>query len=168
MINTISTAISAPIKDLISNNDGYLSRPWEVFFRTITNMITPFGIEKNINLENNITTPKLIEGLSFNSAKVSFAIIEFLIQRISTGSGATEIVTSGTFHVVYKPSSNIWVLSIIGTPGPSVSGVTFTISNNGQISYTSTNTTGTPLISKFCYRVRSFYGKNTIYSEVGL
>lgn len=164
---TVAALFKVPYKDALVGDDGLLTRPWEVFFRLITSALDPLGIEKFFTLENNISSAKDLTGLNFNYEGVSFAIVEFFIQRVTTGTGATELITSGIFHVVYKPTTNAWELTVIGTPGPSVSGITFSITAAGQVQYTSTNITGTSSISKMSYRARTISGKSSTYSVVG-
>jgi len=166
-LKSIASLFRPPYKDSLIDNSGLLTRPWELFFRFISAFLEPLGVERYFPLENNISTAKDITGLSFNSEGISQAIVEFFIQRVTTGAGATELITSGVFHVVYKPTTNAWVLTVIGTPGPSVSGITFSITAAGQVQYTSTNITGTSSISKISYRTRTISGKSSTYSAVG-
>jgi hypothetical protein len=146
---------------------GYLTRPWELFFRTVAKSIETLGSEKYFQITNNTAVAADVDGLAFTSSTVSQAVVDFLIQRVTTGGGATELITSGTFHAVYKPSSDSWSVVLMGTPGPSASGVTFSITATGQVQYTSTNITGTESISKLTYRARTLGGKSSLYSEVG-
>lgn len=166
-IKAIASFFRPPYRDELIDYSGLVTRPWELFFRIIASALEPLGVEKYFALENNISSAKDITGLNFNSDSVSHGIVEFFIQRVTTGTGATELITSGIFHVVYKPTTNSWALTVIGTPGPSVSGITFSITAAGQVQYTSTNITGTSSISKMSYRARTISGKSSTYSVVG-
>jgi hypothetical protein len=160
-------SFEVPIRDPISNEAGMISRAWETFFRFIQQVVDPLGIEKFFNITNNQTTAADIIGLNLSSKAISQAIVEYLVQRVTTGAGAVELIESGVIHAVYKPTSNIWVIFTMGTPGPSVSGITFSINALGQVKYTSTSVTGTASISKLTFRIRTLAGKNSKYSVIG-
>lgn len=167
MINRATTQFLVPYKDKMLEVSGYLTRPWELFFRTTAKSIETLGSEKYFQIVNDTFVETDVDGLAFTSSTVSQAVVDFLIQRVTTGGGATELITSGTFHAVFKPASNLWDIVYMGTPGPSASGVTFTITATGQVQYTSTYITGTESISKLTYRARTLGGKSSLYSEVG-
>lgn len=156
-----------PVRDSVLTPSGLISRPWETFLRFLQQVVDPLGVEKFYTLANNQAVAADIIGLALSSKSVSQGIIEYLVQRVTTGTGAVELVESGSIHAVYKPTSLSWALVTMGTPGPSTSGVTFSITAAGQIKYTSTNITGTASISKLTFRVRTLAGKNAKYSAVG-
>lgn len=157
---------AVPYGDRVADQGGLLSRIWQKLFREISESLISLGTEKTFQLANN-SGLKAIEGLSFTSTSVSQAVIEYLVQRITTGAGATEIITSGTLHAVYKPIAQNWALVPMGSPGPSTSGITFSISNLGQVLYTSTNITGTPSISRIVWKARTLSAKSALYSTAG-
>ena len=159
--------IKPPFQDKISNEGGYVLETWTDFFAAVADALIPLGKEKSYQLKNNLAVAESIEGLSFDSRRISQVVVDFYIQRVTTGSGATEIVTTGTFHLAYKPTSNSWAIVTIGTPGPSTSGVTFSITADGSVQYTSTNVTGTAQISKITWRARTMAAKSNIYSTAG-
>lgn len=108
-----------------------------------------------------------IESLKFNFRGVSQAAVDFLIQRITTSTGATELIESGIFVVSYNPTSNNWSLTMLGTPGPDDSGVDLSIDSEGQVQYVSTSITGTASISRINWRARTLSAKHSSYSTVG-
>lgn len=117
---------------------------------------------------NHTFTPRGdITDLKFNLRGVSQATVDFLIQRVTTSGGATELIESGMFVVSYNPTSADWSLTMIGTPGPDDSGIDFSIDSNGQVQYVSTSITGTASISKITWRSRTLGAKNSLYSSVG-
>lgn len=219
---------SIPLNDPVIDGQGIISRAWLQFLTYFKNAVEPLGIEKTFDLVNNQAVAANIEGLSFSSKSVSQGIVEYLIQRVTTstgaleiiengtlqanylpssdtwslfeylkvsnwtifslvnsqavaaditgllvnlnktriatveyliervttGGGATELIEGGSFSLVYKPTSAIWTIVAIGTPGPSAGGITFTITAAGQVQYTSTNITGTASISRIGFRVK--------------
>jgi hypothetical protein len=156
-----------PINDSLTQGSGLISRPWEGFFRFVQKALLPLGIERAFALANNQSTFTPIEGLAFTALSVSQATVDFLIQRVTIGAGAVELIESGSFIAVYKPGSDSWSLFYPGTTGPSDSGVDFSITSAGQVQYTSSNITGTPSISKITFRARTLGAKNSQYSAAG-
>lgn len=117
---------------------------------------------------NHTFTPRGdITDLKFSYRQISQAIVDFLIQRVTTSTGATELIESGMFVVSYNPTSDDWSLTMIGTPGPDDSGVDFMIDSSGQIQYRSSSITGTASISKITWRARTLSAKHSSYSSVG-
>ncbi len=162
-----NASLTVPLKDLITDLTDFVSRPWVVFFSKIKELLDPLGEEKTQNLLNNQAVAIDLPGCIFNSSFVSQVIVEYLIQRITTGTGGVELITSGVLHLVYKPILNTWAIVTVGTPGPSTSGITFTVTALGQVQYTSTNIAGTPSISRINYRARTLAAKNYNYSLAG-
>lgn len=152
-------SLDVPYESSVIDSKGILSISWQNFFRNLFDRIFPLGIETSFALLNNQSSAANIEGLQFDYRKVNQATIEYLIQRITTGTGATEIITTGMFMVTYKPVSQTWHIVNIGTPGPSASGITFSITTGGQVQYTSSNITGDENISKITYRARTLSAK---------
>ena len=153
-----------PLNSNIAGENGLVSPIWNTFFGQLVQLLTPLGVEKNFQLENNLAVAADIVGLSFTAKNVSHAVIDFYIQRVTD---TNEVVTSGTMHAVYKPNSANWSLVTMGTPGPSTSGITFSITAAGQVQYTSSNVTGTIKISKITWRARTLAAKSALYSVMG-
>lgn len=158
-----AVSVEVPRRDRVSDEGGIISRVWENFFRAIQKALDPLGTEKSFELSNNVAVAADVEGLSFDKATVSQAAVDYLIQRVTTGGGAVEQIETGTFFVVFKPTSNSWALS----SGPTTAGITLTITATGQIRYTSTNIAGSASISKLTFRSRTLASKNSQYSEMG-
>jgi hypothetical protein len=112
--------------------------------------------QTDFTIVNNQSTAANITGLSFSSASVKSAIIEYFAQRITTSTGAVELVETGSLIASYLPTSNTWQITRLPSDGDV--GLTFSITAGGQVQYTSTNITGTASISKFSFRVRTMAG----------
>lgn len=162
-IRSFLVTLKPPFDQQVSNRDGYVSPEWTTFFGGLTNLLNPLGQEKSFQLKNNLAVAEDVEGLSFTSKTVSQAVVEFYIQRVTD---TNEIITSGCFHLAYKPSANSWSLVMIGTPGPDSSGITFSVTAGGQVQYTSSNVTGVISISKITWRARTLAAKNSLYSTM--
>lgn len=164
VIRSFLAMLNPPFRDRISNEMGFVSPSWTSYFNILTKIVSPLGSEKSFSLKNNLAVAEDIEGLSFTSKVTSHAVVEYLIQRVTD---TNEVITAGMFHAVYKPTSNNWSIVAIGTPGPSSSGITFSITASGQVQYTSTNVTGVQSISKITWRARTLAAKSSQYSVMG-
>ena len=155
--------LDVPYDDPIADSQGLMSRSWQNFFRLLRQILFPLGIERTFELTNNQAMAADVENLVFSCRSVSYAAVDYLIQRVTTGGGAVEQVEAGTFYAAYLPTSENWALSSI----PSTAGVTLTVSADGQVQYTSTNVGGTEFISRIIWRARTLAAKHSSYSEVG-
>lgn len=105
-------------------------------------------------LNNNVSTPTDITFLSFDGASVRAANVTYLIVRSSstTTSGYTE---SGTIHLNYDPnatSGNKWSFTqqILG-----YSGVTISITDAGQMQYTTNDIGSTSYVGKIVFSAKT-------------
>jgi hypothetical protein len=104
-----------------------------------------FIAETPFTIANNQITPANVTGLLFNPAVSRSFKVEYQIYRNTTGGGATELAERGILQGVYLTVAGTWEMS----PGPAASnaGITFSITNAGQVQYTSSNISGTPASS---------------------
>ncbi len=159
--------IEVPYRDFVSEKTGFVSRVWGEFFRGIRDSINSLGVEKSFKIQNNVSAAENIEGLFFDKERVSAAYVDYLIQRVSVDTGATELIEAGIFIVSYNPTSDDWNFHLVGTSGPDDSGVDLTIDSSGQVQYESSNITGIEVISKITWRARALMAKNSRYSKGG-
>ena len=111
-------------------------------------------LETTFNVANNVTSATNITGLSFDTATVRSAVIEYSIYRISdtTTSGKAE---TGVLDIVYDNSAssgNKWLLS---QESNGDSGITFDITDAGQFTYTSTDIGSTNYSGVFKFKART-------------
>ncbi len=95
--------------------------------------------QTTFNVGNNVTSFTNISGLSFNTGEVRSAIINYSVYRTST-STPTGNAESGILNIVYDnlaASGSKWAMTGTGITGNS--GITFTITDNGQVQYKSTD-----------------------------
>lgn len=69
-----------------------------------------------------------------------------------TNNPSSEYMTQGSFSGIYRPSSSTWTISGQTEIGD-VPEVALSITNAGQVQYTSSNLTGTPLESKIKFKI---------------
>ena len=155
-------AFKIPYQNDVLDESGSFTTPWINFFRTFYKALYPLGIEVNFTIVNNQSTAANIDQLQFNYTLVNAVIVEYVVQRCTTGAGTTELIEAGAFYVIYKPISATWVLFQQGSTGPSAGGVTFTVTSKGQVQYTSTNITGTQVVSKVAFRTRILNAQVTL------
>ncbi len=166
---TPNVTFDVPLKTKFFEATGSLSIAWQSFFQVLFERVYPLGAEKSFEIVNNQAGAADITGLRFDYRGVSQAAVDYLIQRVTTGGGAVELIETGTFRAVYRPTSNSWdLVQDADADQPDNSGVVLSITSTGQVQYTSTNTTGTAHISKFYYRARTLAGKHSSYSSVGV
>lgn len=166
-MGTLKRSFEIPYKNAVIEKTNLFSQSWEWFFKEIYSRLYSLGSEDIFEIANNQSTPSNIDGLQFTKTGVSQATVDFLIQRVTTSTGATELIETGIFVVSYNPTSNDWSLTMIGTPGPDDSGVDFSIDATGQVKYASSSITGTASISRVIWRARTLSAKHSTYSLVG-
>ncbi|NJM09339.1 MAG: hypothetical protein HC883_00105 [Bdellovibrionaceae bacterium] len=159
--------LDAPFRDSVVEANGLLTTAWTWFVRSVTERLFPLGVERSFPLANNQAAAADVVGLKVNSRGVSQAIVEFLVQRVTTSTGAVELIEAGYFTLSYSPTSETWTLSQPNPNLPEDSGVTFTVTATGQVQYTSSNVAGTPSISRVVWRMRTLAGKSEAYSSQG-
>lgn len=99
-------------------------------------------LQTTFTINNNISLATDIAGLLFNTAQVRAAFISYSLYR-TTGSpsGSTaELAESGIITIVYKSFAATWNLTQVSNGN---AGVSFSVTNTGQVQYTSTNVAGT-------------------------
>lgn len=167
MANVSNETFDAPYKDPVIAEGGMLSTAWTWFYKALVERIYPLGIEKSFTIANNQSAAADIEGMKVNSRGVSQAVVEFLVQRVTTDTDAVELIESGHFLLTFNPTSNTWTLYQPNPNQPEDSGVTFTVTSDGQVQYTSTEIAGTPSISRVVWRMRTLAAKSATYSSQG-
>lgn len=154
-----SKSLKAPFNDEITDKSSIITRTWQDFISLLIKNLDPLGVEKSFTLLNNQSTAAFIEGLVFDSTKVRMAFIDFNIQRTTD---LDEYNESGMLKITYRPEVGLWRLDVINDSTPDDSGVTFSITSDGRIKYTSTNYGTTTSVFKLSVRARTLSGRNTL------
>lgn len=163
----LNNSFEVPYRDALNDERGFLARTWDWFFREVQRRLYALGDEKQFTIVNNQSTPADVTGLRFNKGGVSQAVFEYLIQRVTTGGSAIELIESGILIFVYRPTDDDWEIVVVNEEMPDDAGVDFTVTTDGQVQYTSSNESGNASISTLFYRARTIAGKNTQYSIMG-
>lgn len=107
-------------------------------------------LSTSFTITNNTAVAAPITGLSFDTSIVRSAIIPY---SIYISSSTTELSECGNIYITYKSTANSWELAqnYAGS-----SGIVFTITNSGQLKYTSANTSGTGYSAKLRFSAKAF------------
>lgn len=160
----IKRSFLPPYRSPIADALGYLNTAWEYFFRDLFKRIYPLGSEEQFTLVNNQSSAADVTGLKFSPRGVTCVFFEYFIQRITNSS---ELSEAGLILFTYNPTSEDWSSSVVTQNNPDDAGVAFSITEAGQVQYTTTNQSGASLISSLYYRARTLAGKNSLYSASG-
>lgn len=104
----------------------------------------------NFNPANNQSAPANLTGASFDTSQVRAFIMQYSIYRSTNSNEESEV---GVLYGTYKSVAGTWDMS--QTYGGS-SGIKFSISNGGQVSYTSTNLAGSSYSAKIKFSAKTF------------
>jgi hypothetical protein len=105
-------------------------------------------LQTTVTINNNQGSVTNVAGLLFNTANVRSAFVDYNIYR--TDASPSVLVEGGTLLVCYNDTS--WTISQM-TNGDA--GVYFTMTNTGQIQYTSTNMTGGSYTGQMTFEARA-------------
>jgi len=104
----------------------------------------------NFTVANNQASVADITGLSFDSTVVRSAIISYSLYRSTASS---ELSECGQIYVTYLSTAATWTIAQNFT---GLSGVVFSITNAGQVQYTSSNLSGASYVGKLKFTAKSF------------
>lgn len=102
------------------------------------------------NILNNQSSAANVTGASFDTSTVRSAIMQYSLYRSTNSAELSEV---GHIYLTYKSTAGTW--DIAQSYGGS-SGVTFSITNGGQLQYTSTNMAGTGYTGKMKFKATAF------------
>lgn len=138
---------------LENENPGYgeeLSDFFESVAESINNLQSATDIPLTTSIiNNNVSTPVSIPGFAFSTALVQSIDAEYLVFR-STVSPAVKYAERGEIKGSYDGSA--WNISITREGD---AGVSLDITAGGQITYTSSNITGSGYVSTIKFRART-------------
>ena len=160
----ISRSFLPPYRVPITKAGAKLSEYWEYFFRSVFERLYPLGEEKQFTLVNGQSSTAEITGAKFNPRGVTCVFFEYLVQRVTD---TTELTETGLLIFTYRPTSEVWSRVAVSEETPQNAGILITINTSGQLVYTTTNISGTEVISSLWYRARTLSGKNALYSSQG-
>lgn len=108
--------------------------------------------ETTFNIANNQSSLATVTGLDFNPATVRSAVIDYSIYRTTN---STELAEKGTLELVYKNGGTVTEKWSIGRVffGDDA-GVEFSMTDAGQMEYTSTNVSGTGYVGEMKFEAR--------------
>lgn len=154
-----------PIPVIISGTEYQLpvqgdSPPWgdnldSIIQAMIASLATLNGtgdiLNTSFTLVNNQTSPVNVVGLSFDTSTIRSAEVSYSIYRSS--NTPNEFSECGTLLLTYKSTAGTWEIAQIDVGS---SGVIFTITNAGQIQYTTTDIGNGSYVGKLVFRAKAF------------
>ena len=165
-MGTPNLSFRIPYPEKVLREDGFISNSWRWFLESVQSRLAALGDEKAFTLANNQAVAADVTQLSLDKSGVTMAVLEYLVQRVTTGAGAQELTEVGILIFVYNPTSATWSMVTVSEHNPDNAGIVFSITAAGQVQYTTTNITGTASISTLWYRLRTLGGKNAVYSTM--
>ncbi len=113
---------------------------------TIVKIAEVLNSLKNINdiltttatIANN--TSGVVNGLVFDNSEVRSAQIQYSVYRVTDSN---EVGEAGTIDMIYLNDANAWTVTRTFTGD---AGMTFSVAASGQVSYTSTNISGSSYV----------------------
>lgn len=115
----------------------------EAVAQALSTIVGPYDVSPQIyTMVSNVNTNVALPSLTFSTTFVRGAIITYTVYRNTTGIGAQTLAEVGTLEIVYNPNgptNNKWEISDEHT---GMSGVTFSVTDQGQVQFSSTDITG--------------------------
>lgn len=105
----------------------------------------------SFTISNNITSVTNVTGLAFDPTVVRSAVVRYSIYRSS--NTPNELSECGQLLVTYKSTASTWELSQVNVGS---SGVTFSITNGGQIQYISSDIGSGAYVGKMKFSATAF------------
>jgi hypothetical protein len=105
----------------------------------------------NTTLDNNQTSFTNVTGLSFNGASIRSVSIRYSISR---ATATVEQNCVGELDISYNTLSGTW--SITNDATNSNAGITFDVTNAGQVTYLSSNISGTGYVGTIRWSAKTF------------
>lgn len=92
-----------------------------------------------VNIANNQSSPINVTNLMLSSATIRAGFVEYYVYRTWNG-GTQEVLETGELFLAYSDIAATWTVAQVGN-GVGSTGTVFSITNAGQVQYTSSNLT---------------------------
>lgn len=107
-------------------------------------------VTTSFNLANNVASVANVTGASFDTSLIRGFIFSYSVYRNTNSNEASEV---GQLYGTFSTTAGTWEMSQTYAGN---AGVTFTITNAGQIQYVSTNISGTSYVGKMKFAAKTF------------
>lgn len=151
-------SMSPPYREKLIEVGGLVSKSWEGFFRAVFERLNPLGIETSANLTAHATESYAISGLKFNYRTETFAVVDYIVQRVNKDTVAAEKNQMGMIVVRFNPVAQTWTLGEIAPSNPGDADVTFSIDSTGQVKANALPFAGVEIINRISWRARVLRG----------
>ncbi len=123
----------------------------------LSDIVNPNDIlETTFTIDNDNSSADNVTGLAFNTGQVRSAEVSYSIYRLSDANPSGN-VEAGVMFAVYDndaASGSKWLLAMGNITGPGA-GVNFTITDTGQVQYTSTDIDDTGYSGEMRFRAKT-------------
>lgn len=153
-INIQGTQISLPSSSESPNWSSGIIQAFQAIANALSFAVGPYDISPqvyDISAFNSVSNQS-VTGLTFSNASVRGAIIRYSVFRTST---ATTVAETGMIDIVYDPGNTTghkWEISREYTGNASI---TFSISDTGQIQFSTTSIGGTSHQGKISFAAQA-------------
>jgi hypothetical protein len=111
--------------------------------QALSTVTGPYDVSPQIyTMVSNVNTNVALPSLTFPTNNVRGALISYTVFRNSTGIGAVTEAQIGTLQIVYNPNGPLGNKWDISDEHGGMSDVTFSITDQGQVTFSSTGISG--------------------------
>lgn len=105
----------------------------------------------NTTVANNQAVAANVTGLSFDGSTYRSVCIRYSIARVTS---STEMNCIGSLDISYNTTTGVWDMT--NDASNQNAGITFDVTNAGQVTYTSTNLSGTGYVGTIRWSAKTF------------
>lgn len=135
-----------------TNWGEYTTDLLEAIVTQVTGLLGDADIaETSATINNGATANTSVLGLTFDTGSVRGAVIDYAVYR-SAASGVKK--ETGTLHLTYDSTASVGEKWGMAQQTNDDSGITFNVSDAGQVQYTSDTIAGTGYTGKMIFRAR--------------
>lgn len=156
VINIQGTIINFPDSAQSPNWAEPIIQFAEAVAQALSTVTGPFDVPPQIyTLISNGNTDIALPSLTFPTADVRGAIIDYTVYRSSSGVGAVTLSDVGTLYINYNPNGPTGHKWDISNEHNTLTGVTFSITDQGQVEFSSTVISGSSAVGFIGYTAKA-------------
>lgn len=146
------TTINLPISGSAPNWAPAIIEFAQAVQDALNGLAGPFDVSPQIFvMTSNVNTNVSLPNLSFPTSTVRGAFIRYTVFRSTTGGGATTVSEAGNMYVTYNPTNTAGSLWEMSRDYVGDANVTFTITDVGQVQFSSASISGSGHTGQIAY-----------------